>query len=94
MSIAAQIPLHQRLARQGLGRPLTPSEEALARALESIFAAGEHDFAAAAAALEAKGVVRPSGSPGTWSPAALQDELRRINDDLDGAYAAGASIYD
>jgi len=80
--------LDPRLSRQSLARPLSNAETALAQALEEVFATGTHDFAAVAAALQAKGVMRPSGSHETWTEAALAEELRRINASLDAAYAA------
>lgn len=78
--------LHARLARQSLRRPFTATETALAAALEQIFAGGEHDFPAVAKALNDKGVKRPSGEAGAWTPETLEQELKRINADLDKAY--------
>jgi hypothetical protein len=75
------------LAHQTLGRALSEEEWALAGELERIFATGEHDFDAVAAALDKSGVRRPSGEPGGWSAAVLQAELSRINASLDAAYA-------
>ena len=80
-------PLHARLARQALARPLSETEQALARALESIFATGTHDFTAVAAALEAKHVAKPSGASAPWTTALLEQELKAINASLDAAYA-------
>jgi hypothetical protein len=76
-----------RLAHQSLGRPLTPAEQALAAALERIFATGTHEFDAVARALEADGVARPSGEAGAWTAAVLERELAGINAGLDAAYA-------
>ncbi|HVV94533.1 MAG TPA: recombinase-like helix-turn-helix domain-containing protein [Hyphomicrobiales bacterium] len=75
------------LAHQSLGRELTAAERELGAALSRIFATGEHDFAAVAAALGKSGVARPSGTAGAWSAAALEEELSRINASLDQAYA-------
>lgn len=54
--------------------------------MERIFATGKHDFAAVVTALERDGVLRPSGGSEPWSVAALEFELKRINDLLDEAY--------
>ncbi len=78
--------LHARLARQSLRRPLTPDEAGLALALEQIFAGGQHDFAGVAKALADRDVKRPSGETSAWTPESLEQELRRINADLDKAY--------
>jgi hypothetical protein len=79
--------LHARLMHQSLGRTLTPEERALADALEAAFRAGEQDFEQVARALEASGVKRPSGAPGAWTAAVLEQELADINASLDAAYA-------
>lgn len=75
------------LAHQCLGRPLTDSERALAQALEAIYGAGTHDFDAVAAALNERGVLRPSGDTSPWTRASLEQELRAVNASLDDAYA-------
>lgn len=75
------------LARQALGRPLTPAETELATALETIFGAGTHDLIVVARQLEERQVRRPSGLNGPWSLAVLQEELSVINRSLDDAYA-------
>jgi hypothetical protein len=75
-----------RLAHQSLHRPFSPAERRLADALEKIFATGEHDFAAVVAALQRDGVPRPSGAGEPWSVAALESELKRLNDLMDDAY--------
>ena len=72
---------------QSLGRPFTAEERALADALEAVFRAGEEDFEEVARALERRGVPRPSGEPGGWTAAVLEQELARINASLDAAYA-------
>jgi hypothetical protein len=74
------------LAHQSLRRPLTSAESRLARALEEFFATGNHEFPAAVAALAERQIPRPSGSTEPWSVAALESELKRINDSLDEAY--------
>ena len=73
-------------ARQSLGRDLTPLEEALAKALESIFATGQHDLGLVARELQSKGISRPSRAAGAWTVAVLEEELRLINHSLDAAY--------
>ena len=78
--------LDPRLANQSLSRPLTHEENALAQALEAIFAAGTHSFALVAAALQDKGVQRPSGSREAWNEASLEQELASINAAMDAAY--------
>jgi hypothetical protein len=79
--------LDQRLARQSLGRSLTEAEQAFARDLEAVFAEGVHDFGKVAIALDARSCGRPSGKPGPWSEAILQEELAALNASLDAAYA-------
>lgn len=79
--------LYSRLAHQSLGRPLTLEERALADALEAVFRAGQHDFVEVANELERRRVNRPSGKPGPWTPAVLEEELAAINAALDAAYA-------
>ena len=76
----------QTLAHQSLRRPLTSAESRLARALEEFFATGNHEFPAAVAALQRHQIPRPSGSMEPWTVAALESELKRINDSLDEAY--------
>jgi hypothetical protein len=75
-----------RLAHQSLHRPFSAAERRLADAMEKIFATGEHDFAAVVVALEREGVPRPSGASEPWSVAALEFELKRLNDLMDEAY--------
>ncbi len=77
----------EKLKYQAQGRPLSPPETALTQAMVKHFAAGTHDFAARAAALQADGVVRPSGAVGAWTEAVLEAELRAINQELDRAEA-------
>lgn len=88
MTVASDGALHEVLGRQALGRSLTASEAELARALEAIFASGEHDLEKVARLLEQKSVKRPSGSAGGWTVDVLGQELARINASLDEAYAA------
>jgi hypothetical protein len=80
--------LDPRLVHQSRSRPLTDAERGLATALEAVFAAGTHDFAAVAAALQAKGVARPSGSSEPWTLQSLETELAAINAALDAQYAS------
>ncbi len=80
--------LDQRLATQSRGRDLSATEQALAAALEAIFSTGTHDFDAVAAALQDRGVARPSGGAGEWSRDVLMTELVAINASLDAAYTA------
>jgi hypothetical protein len=79
-------------SRQALARPLTAAEEALADALLSIFASGEHDFAGVAERLNTSGVARPSRADGAWSLSVLEAELSAINRSLDDAYAAAGHL--
>jgi len=79
--------IHSRLAHQSLARALTTEENALAQALEKVFRTGEQNFEDVARALERAGVKRPSGAPGPWTAAVLEQELARINASLDAAYA-------
>jgi hypothetical protein len=78
--------LDPRLAHQSRARDLTGAEQALARALEEVFATGAHAFADVAQALQAKNVKRPSGTSEPWTEAALLSELSAINRSLDEAY--------
>ena len=79
--------LHSRLMHQSLGRPLSADERALADALEAVFRTGQQDFEGVAGSLERDGVKRPSGAPGPWTAAVLEQELAKINASLDAAYA-------
>lgn len=80
------------LGHQALGRSLTAPEQNLAAALETIFAAGQHDLAEAAQLLNQKGVARPSGDRAPWSLATLERELALINASLDQAYAQSGAM--
>jgi len=81
------------LGHQALARRLTEAEQNLARALEAIFASGQHDLAAVVQRLNEDGVQRPSGERAPWSLEALQRELAAINSSLDEAYTqSGAMI--
>ena len=84
--------VHSRLATQGLRRPLSEAEQALAAALEQIFASGEHDFAAVARLPNERKIAAPSGNGGPWTPQILETELRDVNQSLDAAYVAAAPI--
>lgn len=75
------------LAHQSLGRPLSEPEQALAAALMEVMGTREHDFAAVAAALKAKGLAAPVSGRTDWDLALLESELKAINADLDAAYA-------
>lgn len=76
------------LKTQALARPLNPAERALADAMLAVFRTGTTDFAALCAELEKRGIARPSGEPGPWSEVVLEEELKRINAELDAAYQA------
>jgi hypothetical protein len=84
--LSAMNTLDPRLARQSLSRPLSDTEQGLARALEAVFATGTHDFPAVAAALQASNIARPSGTSEPWTTALLERELAAINAALDAAY--------
>ena len=75
------------LSTQSLARPLTAVELQLATALEAIFANETHDFKAVAAALQSRGVARPSGNAEPWTIEALESELAALNASLDVSYA-------
>jgi hypothetical protein len=92
MPVTDQQDVFSRLARQSLGRPLVAAEETLSEALESIFKTGCHDFTQVSAGLQARGIARPSGEPGAWSPAVLEMELANINASLDQAYGERGSL--
>ncbi|MEO0386438.1 MAG: recombinase-like helix-turn-helix domain-containing protein [Pseudomonadota bacterium] len=80
-------PAPKDLAHQGRGRPVAPAEQALADALMEIMAAGEHDFAAVAATLSARGVAAPVSGRTDWDIALLEAELAAANASFDAAYA-------
>ena len=84
--------IYARLSRQALGRSLDAGEEVLADALEAVFRTGCHDFERVATELQARGVPRPSGESGGWTPAVLEAELARINRSLDEAYVKRGSV--
>jgi hypothetical protein len=84
--------VHLRLATQGLRRPLTEAERALAAALEQIFASGEHDFTAVARRLNEQTIAAPSGDRRPWTAALLEAELKIVNESLDAAYAEAMPI--
>ena len=79
--------LHSRLMHQSLGRALSADERALADALEAVFRTGQQDFEEVARALTRDRVKCPSGAPGPWTAAVLEQELATINASLDAAYA-------
>ena len=74
------------LANQCRGRPLSETEDRLADALMAIYAEGATGEEALAAALAAKGVLRPSSQEADWTAANLAAELESLNADLDAAY--------
>lgn len=74
------------LANQCMGRSLKDNEFAFAEQLSLIFNEVGHDFALVAKELKARGVVMPKLGGSDWSVAALEDELKAINTDLDAAY--------
>lgn len=82
----AQAAGRPELARQSLGRPLTEEEDLLADALMAIYAEGASGEKSVAAALVARGVIRPSSKRTDWTAENLAAELRRLNASLDGAY--------
>ena len=75
------------LAHQSLGRPLTEAEGALAAAMMEIMGTRQHDFAAIASELAARGVTAPVSGRRDWDLALLESELAALNADLDAAYA-------
>ena len=75
------------LRQQSCPAALADDDAALAAALQAIFADDIHAFDAVAAALQTRGIKRPSGNTEAWSVAALTSELARINGALDSAYA-------
>jgi hypothetical protein len=77
---------HAQLARQSLMRPLSADEQNLARALEAIFATGQHELGEVVRGLQLQGVKRPSGETGPWTLEVLEDELSKINEELDRLY--------
>ena len=74
------------LDRQSLKRPINEAEQKLAACLEQIFRSGVMDFDQVAGLLQQNGVLPPSGSSETWTPALLERELHAINASLDRAY--------
>lgn len=87
MSVPVVTDDYSQLKHQSRPRPLSEAERALMSALLQVFAKGNHDFALAVASLNDNNVARPSGAPGPWSLAVLEEELQRINSALDEAYA-------
>jgi hypothetical protein len=76
-----------RLKYQSLGRALTAAERVLADAMLTFFRTGSTDFDAMVETLQRQGLPRPSGETGGWTRDVLQQELARINADMDAAYA-------
>ncbi|MBV1706920.1 MAG: hypothetical protein KGQ37_06900 [Hyphomicrobiales bacterium] len=73
-------------AHQSRARPLTDAEQALADALEAIFATRVTDFTEVVAQLNARGVAIPSRPGGTWTLAGFTAEIAAINAALDGKH--------
>ncbi len=74
------------LAHQSRARTLTEAEQALADALEAIFAQKLTDFNEVVAQLNARGVAAP-GQPGhPWTLASFTAEIAAINAALDGKH--------
>lgn len=71
---------------QSRGRELTDAEQAMASALEEIFASGCHDMADVASRLTAMNIAMPSGAASEWSVETLAAELATINAQLDAAF--------
>ena len=80
------------LGRQSLRRPLTAAEAGLAKALEEIYAGGQHDFGEVVAELQRRQTPRPSAATEPWTVAILQKELELINASFDQAYAGQAPL--
>ena len=74
------------LARQSLKRPISGPEQKLANCMEQIFKSGVRDFDQVATLLQQNAIEPPSGAPGPWSKALLEQELRLVNASLDQAY--------
>ena len=72
------------LAHQTRARDLTPAEQALADALEAIFAKKVTDFTEVVAQLNARGVVAPGQTTGPWTLDSFAAEIAAINATLDG----------
>jgi len=87
MAAARAEPGRLELAHQSLGRPLAETELALADALMGIYAQGETDPTAVAAALCERGVVAPSSGKCQWTAQSLEAELQALNKELDAAYS-------
>jgi hypothetical protein len=65
------------IAFQTRGAPPTAAENALADALQAIFAEEVYDLAGIVAGLERRGLKPPAGEP-CWTEAAFRAELRRL----------------
>ena len=74
------------LANQCRGRALSEAEERFADALMAVYSEGAMGEAAVAAALAAKGVLRPSSDKADWTADTLAAELKSLNAGLDAAY--------
>ena len=67
----------QNIAFQTRPVPPSPAENALADALQAIFATEIYDLAGIVAGLEQRGVAPPAGEP-RWTEAAFRAEMRRL----------------
>ena len=85
--LASQLASQPALAKQSQGRPLSELENTFAEALMKIYATGEQDFDAVAAALTSNGVIAPVSGKQDWDKTLLESELKQINAELDKAYA-------
>lgn len=78
--------LDPKLACQSLGRDMSAWERDFAAALETAFAAGNHDPEAVARALTTAGFPNAQGAAGAWTAATVQQTLVVLNADFDAAY--------
>lgn len=76
----------QRLAHQSLGRALTSDEQNFADALMAIYDDGVTEPGAVADKLAADGTVAPVSGGNKWTAQLLEEELQKLNKDLDEAY--------
>lgn len=74
------------LARQSVGRAISPEETALAEAMMAAYGAGAATLAEVAEKLTEQGVVAPLSGGTTWDAALLETELRAANETLDATY--------
>lgn len=74
------------LANQCQGRALSEKEHELADALSAVFDELGHDFQAVAAALTERKIIKPLSGGTDWTALSLEQELQKINAELDAAY--------